>query len=139
MTRDVSGLQGVSGYKGYVLTSPPAPPSSPTVSLPPPAPAFSPPGSPVSLDGSLLAFPLLLLSDGMVLVLVLAPDDSSSLSERPSRVEQRAVLFPLQGICPGRAPLVLPMRRPYWSSPVGTGHAAGLLLSYDILRAYEYS
>ena len=36
---------------GSVLTTPPAPPSSPTVSLPPPVPAFSPPGAPISLDG----------------------------------------------------------------------------------------
>ena len=44
---------------GSVLTSPPAPPLSPTVSLPPPAPTFSPPGALVSLDGLVLAFPLL--------------------------------------------------------------------------------
>ena len=71
-----------------VLTSPPAPPSSPLVSLPPPAPTSSPPGAPVSLNGMVLAFPLHPLLNGMMVGPVLAPDDSSSLSERPSQREQ---------------------------------------------------
>ena len=95
---------------GSVLTSPPAPPSSPTVSLPPPAPVSSPPGDPVSLNGMVLTFPLHPLPDGMVLVPVLTPDDSSSLSEHPFRGNSAPVLFPLQGIYPGRAPLLLPIR-----------------------------
>ena len=88
-----------------ILTSPPAPPSSPMVSLPPPAPTFSPPGAPASLDGLVLAFSLLPRPDVMVLVPVLAPDYSSSLTECSSRGKSAPVLFPLQGSCPGRAPV----------------------------------
>ena len=46
-------------------------------------------GAPVSLDSLVLAFPLLPVLDCMVLVPVLAPDDSSALPERPSRGEKR--------------------------------------------------
>ena len=60
---------------GSVLASPSVPLSSPMVSLPPPALTFSPPGAPLSLDGMVLAFPLLPVPDGMVFVPVLAPDD----------------------------------------------------------------
>ena len=49
------------------------------------------------LDGLVLAFSLLPMPDGMVLVPVLAPDDSSSLTERSSRGKSAPVLFPLQG------------------------------------------
>ena len=70
-------------------------------------PALSPPGATVSLDGLVLAFPLLPLPDGMVLVPMIC---------RPYRSAHRGgnsvpVLFPLQGICPGRAPLLFPTRR----------------------------
>ena len=68
-----------------VLTSTPGPPSSPSVSLPPLAPTFSPLGAPLSLDGLVLAFPLLPVPYGMVLVPVVTPVDLLSSPERPTR------------------------------------------------------
>ena len=74
--------------RGSVLTSPPGPPSSPTVSLPPLALRFSPPGAPLSLDGLVLALPLFPVPDVMVLVPVVAPVDLLSSPERPTRGEK---------------------------------------------------
>ena len=44
---------------GYVPATPPVPPPSPEVSFPPPAQASFLPGAPVSVDGMILAIPLL--------------------------------------------------------------------------------
>ena len=141
MTAKVYPVFEVSPYTtGSVLTSPPAPPSSsPMVSFPPPAPTFSPPGAPASLDGLVLTFLLLPVPDGMVIVPVLAPDDSSSLPERLSWGEKRPCAVSSSrdlSLCPFAVSNAPSDTEVY---PVGNGHAAGLPLSYDILRAYEYS
>ena len=68
------------------------------ISLPPLALTFSPPGAPLSLDGLVLTFPWLPVLGGMVLVPMVAPDDSLSLPERPLRGKSAPVLFPLQGV-----------------------------------------
>ena len=106
MTLDVYPVYEVSpDSTGYVpVTTPVTPPSSEVLLLPP-APESLPPGAPVSLNGvvacditllnrsadlSLLAIPLLPLPDGMLLVPVMASDQPSTSTVRPSRREQRA-------------------------------------------------
>ena len=112
---------------GSVLTSPPALPSSPMVSLPPPAPAFSPPGAPVSLDGLVLALPLLPLPDGMVLV-------PSWSAHRGGKAPLCCFLF--KGCVQGGPLCCFRCAVGYWGSPVGNGHAAWLPLLYH-MTSYE--
>ena len=104
-------------------------PPSAEIPSQPPTPATPPPEAPVSLDGMVLAIPMLPLPDGMMLVPVLASDNSSSLPECQPWWEQHA--------CVASPSRDLSRERPFDTSNASSD-TGGCPLVTDVLQGCPY-
>ena len=122
---------------GFILSTAPGEPTSPAVSLPPSDPESLPPAAPVVVDG-VLACDLNLLDRGTDLSLLAIP-----LFPLPAAgtIVGLGSTFYFAGM-PVTAGAVDPgghlCSAGHLGSPFGVQWAAGLPLSYDVLRRYGY-
>ena len=130
VTRDTDPVFEVSpDTTGYVPATPPVPTPSAEIPSQTPALASPPPEAPISLDGMVLAIPMLPLPDGIMLVPVLASDNSSSWPERQLWREQHA--------CVASPSRDLSREGPFATSDASSD-TGGCLLITDVIQGCPY-